>query len=291
VASGKLDPQRMRTGSCTRRFCSHYDHSKLGSVLSAINGLKAVGKHIVIGCTVTARLSVNLRTELTWVAFSAGAAWLHCQCRSLLVARHEGLHAQVCSPQSELHPNPSLLLVFVPATTLSSLRKATSSTASSSLTWYEAADRRATRQRTLRRKLTAEFQVLIGEGSKAAGDRLEGIYHQLCDNKPRMARMSAESAEICKLGVNCFVTMKVWFLFSATLDLLQSSLCQQIKVTFSNLIGDIADRCVFSILLRAFCQPLSRASSFLRARSLRLGRRTLQHARRRQVRDLLSHWR
>jgi UDP-glucose 6-dehydrogenase len=36
-----------------------------------------------------------------------------------------------------------------------------------------------------------------------------------------MARMSAESAEICKLGVNCFVTM---------------------KVTFSNLIGDIADR-------------------------------------------------
>jgi len=62
--------------------------------------------------------------------------------------------------------------------------------------------------------------VLIGEGSKAAGDRLQGFYETMCDNKPKICRMSAESAEICKLGVNCFVTM---------------------KVTFSNLIGDIAD--------------------------------------------------
>jgi len=63
--------------------------------------------------------------------------------------------------------------------------------------------------------------VLIGEGSKSAGDRLQGIYETICDTKPRLCRMSPESAEICKLGVNCFVTM---------------------KVTFANLIGDIADR-------------------------------------------------
>jgi nucleotide sugar dehydrogenase len=63
--------------------------------------------------------------------------------------------------------------------------------------------------------------VLIGEGSQEAGDRLQVIYENMTDNTPHICRMSAESSEICKLGVNCFVTM---------------------KVTFSNLIGDIADR-------------------------------------------------
>ena len=32
----------------------HYDHSKLGSVLSALNALRVENKHIVIGCTVPA---------------------------------------------------------------------------------------------------------------------------------------------------------------------------------------------------------------------------------------------
>jgi len=63
--------------------------------------------------------------------------------------------------------------------------------------------------------------VLIGEGSKPAGERLHKVYETICENKPHIARMSAESAEICKLAVNCFVTM---------------------KIAYSNLIGDIADR-------------------------------------------------
>jgi len=62
--------------------------------------------------------------------------------------------------------------------------------------------------------------VLIGEGNKAAGERLQHIYEAMTDNKPRICRMAPESAEICKLGVNCFVTM---------------------KVSFANLIGDLAD--------------------------------------------------
>mmetsp|Transcript_16891 Transcript_16891/g.47142 ORF Transcript_16891/g.47142 Transcript_16891/m.47142 type:complete len:413 (+) Transcript_16891:133-1371(+) len=51
--------------------------------------------------------------------------------------------------------------------------------------------------------------VLIGEGSKEAGDELEEMYHNICDNKPSIQRMSQSSAEICKISINCYVTMKI----------------------------------------------------------------------------------
>lgn len=62
--------------------------------------------------------------------------------------------------------------------------------------------------------------VLIGEGSPAAGDRLESIYKNTCLNSPAIARMSIASAEITKLAVNCFITA---------------------KIAFANLISDIAN--------------------------------------------------
>jgi len=62
--------------------------------------------------------------------------------------------------------------------------------------------------------------VLIGESNPERGMELETIYRKLCQNDPFFARMSPESAEIMKLGLNCFVTM---------------------KIAFANLIGDIAD--------------------------------------------------
>ena len=62
--------------------------------------------------------------------------------------------------------------------------------------------------------------VLIGEGSKDAGAVIEQMNHDCTDNEPRIARMSAESAEITKLTVNCFVTT---------------------KISFANSIGDLAD--------------------------------------------------
>ena len=62
--------------------------------------------------------------------------------------------------------------------------------------------------------------VLIGEGSKAAGDRLQAIYQKFCQNAPQIERMSVSSAEITKLAVNCYITA---------------------KIAFANLIGDIAD--------------------------------------------------
>lgn len=62
--------------------------------------------------------------------------------------------------------------------------------------------------------------VLIGEGSKEAGDKLSYIYQQMCHNTPYIARMGIESAEITKLALNCFVTA---------------------KIAFANLVADIAD--------------------------------------------------
>jgi UDPglucose 6-dehydrogenase len=62
--------------------------------------------------------------------------------------------------------------------------------------------------------------VLIGEGSQEAGELLEGMYKKVCLNSPYIARMSVQSAEITKLGLNCFLTA---------------------KIALANLIGDIAD--------------------------------------------------
>jgi len=62
--------------------------------------------------------------------------------------------------------------------------------------------------------------VLIGQGSTEAGARIESIYKASTANTPSIHRMAPESAEITKLAVNCFVTM---------------------KISYANMIGDIAD--------------------------------------------------
>jgi UDPglucose 6-dehydrogenase len=63
--------------------------------------------------------------------------------------------------------------------------------------------------------------VLIGQGSPQAGDFIEALWSNFTCNEPKICRMSPESAEIAKLSLNCFVTM---------------------KISFANQIGDIADR-------------------------------------------------
>jgi len=68
--------------------------------------------------------------------------------------------------------------------------------------------------------LAAPDVVLIGEGSKDAGDILQSLYEEATSNTPRICRMSPQSAEIMKLSVNCFVTT---------------------KISYANMIGDIAD--------------------------------------------------
>jgi len=53
--------------------------------------------------------------------------------------------------------------------------------------------------------------VLIGESDGRAGQTLESIYRTVCSPEVPIARMSFENAEIAKLALNTFVTMKITF--------------------------------------------------------------------------------
>jgi UDPglucose 6-dehydrogenase len=53
--------------------------------------------------------------------------------------------------------------------------------------------------------------LLIGESDPAAGERLEALYHRVCENRPAVVRMNFVNAEIAKLSVNTFVTTKITF--------------------------------------------------------------------------------
>lgn len=53
--------------------------------------------------------------------------------------------------------------------------------------------------------------VLIGESDKSVGDKVEEIYKVVCENKPYIARMSIISAEITKISLNSYITMKISF--------------------------------------------------------------------------------
>ena len=66
--------------------------------------------------------------------------------------------------------------------------------------------------------------VLIGEETIESGNVIESIYKNVysqLNHVPKYCRMSAESAEITKLSINCFITT---------------------KIAFANTIKDIADR-------------------------------------------------
>ncbi len=53
--------------------------------------------------------------------------------------------------------------------------------------------------------------VLIGESDPASGAALEGLYRKYTRNSPRIARMSIISAELTKISVNSYITMKISF--------------------------------------------------------------------------------
>lgn len=63
--------------------------------------------------------------------------------------------------------------------------------------------------------------VLIGQADEFAGNLISEIYQNLCEKNPKFNRMSRTEAEICKLSINCFLTT---------------------KISFANMIGDIASR-------------------------------------------------
>jgi UDPglucose 6-dehydrogenase len=52
---------------------------------------------------------------------------------------------------------------------------------------------------------------LLGEFDSASGDYLEEIHHKVSQNNAPVKRMSLENAELAKISVNSFVTMKISF--------------------------------------------------------------------------------
>jgi UDPglucose 6-dehydrogenase len=51
--------------------------------------------------------------------------------------------------------------------------------------------------------------VLIGESDRRAGDVLERLHSGVCENDPPVRRMSLINAELTKIAVNTYVTMKI----------------------------------------------------------------------------------
>lgn len=53
--------------------------------------------------------------------------------------------------------------------------------------------------------------VIIGESSNGAGDRIAALHKRICQNEPKIARMSLISAEVAKVSLNAYITMKISF--------------------------------------------------------------------------------
>jgi len=135
----------------------HYDTSKLGNVLAAINSHRVKNKHVIIGCTIMPGYIRNIATNLLR------------DCENVSISYNPEFIQQGDIVRGFLNPD----------------------------------------------------MVLIGEGCKEVGDHMEALYKEVCENTPVFGRMSAESAEICKIAINCFITT---------------------KISYCNMVGDIADR-------------------------------------------------
>jgi UDPglucose 6-dehydrogenase len=64
--------------------------------------------------------------------------------------------------------------------------------------------------------------VIIGESSPDAGARVEAIHRQICENEPAISRMSIINAELAKVCLNVYVTLKISFANSV------ANLCERI---------------------------------------------------------------
>ena len=53
--------------------------------------------------------------------------------------------------------------------------------------------------------------ILIGESDNRSGQMLEVIYNEFVENKPEIFRMNFHNAEVTKIGINSFCTMKITF--------------------------------------------------------------------------------
>jgi len=64
--------------------------------------------------------------------------------------------------------------------------------------------------------------VVIGESSPEAGEHVEAVHRKLCLNEPYIGRMSIISAEIAKVSLNVYITLKISYAN------MLANLCEQI---------------------------------------------------------------
>jgi UDPglucose 6-dehydrogenase len=61
------------------------------------------------------------------------------------------------------------------------------------------------------RDFTNPDVVLIGESDEKSGGILEAVYHDVCANNPPIVRTTIQNAELAKISLNAYVTMKISF--------------------------------------------------------------------------------
>jgi len=67
--------------------------------------------------------------------------------------------------------------------------------------------------------------VIIGETSPGAGARVEAVHRQMCENQPAVSHVSIVSAEVAKVCLNAYITLKISFANSI------ANLCEHIPGT------------------------------------------------------------
>lgn len=79
--------------------------------------------------------------------------------------------------------------------------------------------------------------VVIGQSSPSAGEQVEFIYRRLCDNNPPILKMSLINAEITKVCLNAYITMKISFA-NAVSQICQSCAGADVDIVTDALGGD-----------------------------------------------------
>ena len=74
--------------------------------------------------------------------------------------------------------------------------------------------------------------IVIGESDARAGDEVEKIHRLICTNKPVIRRMSIVNAELAKVALNVFLTLKITFAN------MLSRLCEDIPGADTDVITD-----------------------------------------------------
>ena len=74
--------------------------------------------------------------------------------------------------------------------------------------------------------------VIIGESDEQAGQRVEAVHREICKNSPAIRHMSIRNAEIAKVALNVFLTVKISF--GNTI----ANLCERIPGADPDVIAD-----------------------------------------------------